>query len=123
MRNQIIFLAVLALFLNSCLFSENKVNIEIINQSEISFDSLYVTNFTNRSVTEGTLEQGESLNLKIKFQNVQPKGDGSYGFIAYRGKDSIYTNFGYYSNGYPLATRYRIEISNDTILVSEKFDK
>lgn len=119
MRAQILFLAVLVLILNSCFLPESKVDFEIINHSERSFDSLYVTNYTNKSISKNLLGQDDSLNLEIKFQNVEPKGDGSYGFIAYRDKDSIYTNFGYYTNGYPLAEWYRIEILSDTILISE----
>ena len=89
----------------------------------MAYDSIYVTNFWNKSWSKTLFKTGDSLKLEIDFQDVESNEDGSYGFVAYMGKDSIFKGFGYYTNGYPLAEWYGIEILNDTILITERIDK
>ena len=106
--------------LSSC-GADNVANFEIINQTSETIDSVKVscsgTNYFQKSKSEKILP-GEKSNIILKMNGVD-RVDGNYYIEIFKNNKQRSKDFGYYSNGVPTNSTYRLEIKNDTILIKE----
>jgi hypothetical protein len=102
--------------LNSCKYG---VDFEVLNNHQSNIDSLIITNGFN-SLKFNTIKFNESKKGFLDFKKNSPKHDGQY-IIQLFLKDIVKRKaFGYYSNGGPINSFYKISIQKDTIIISEK---
>jgi len=94
---------------------------EIQNNTKSNIDSVIVTNGFN-SFKLYNIKFNNKKEGFLDFKKNNPKHDGQYIMQLFI-KDSIKRKaFGYYSNGSPSGSKFKIMIENDTILVNEYFD-
>jgi len=111
----------LALIILSSCGADKVANFEIINQSRETIDSVKVscsgTNYLQKSKSEKIL-LGEKSNIILKMNGID-RVDGNYYIEIFQKSKQRSKDFGYYSNGVPTNSIYRLEIKNDTILIKE----
>ena len=116
MRKNIIGIFSLLLILTSCNDSVI-MDFEIVNYSGFPIDSLKIEPNNNEEGKFISLKQGEKVAYKSDMSTIA-KADGAYQIsFVMDGKEQTQT-FGYYTNGYPLEKRMKIEIRKDTLLVT-----
>ncbi|MBQ4913525.1 hypothetical protein J8L85_03695 [Maribacter sp. MMG018] len=114
---KIVFVSFFLIFFSSCV--KNGVTFEVKNQSGIQIDSVHITNGYS-SVVESNIGNGKSYSIFLPFdKGIKIRGDGSYQIRIYNKTSNREMNFGYFSNGIPLAEEYEILIEKDTILFHE----
>lgn len=101
----------------SCSSSNRKTHFTVINKSDYTIDSIIITNMQTKTLSTKKMSIGDSMNLEIDFTKIKQKIDGEYEIFVYTKKDTIYQNFGYYTNGSPGREKYWIQFLNDTILI------
>lgn len=113
----------LSVLLCNC-YNGNSNSFKIVNNSDYLLTNLIISNGKDTITLDSLLSQ-EHKKIELLFSKL-PKHDGGYSINFLRCKnDTIikdYKNFGYYSNGMPSGSIYRITIENDTILISESFE-
>lgn len=114
-----LFFIYLTLTLLACQQIRTEVEFIIINKTPSYVDSIMITNWDSKTISE-TIQRNDSTILNLDFKNNKQKGDGSYSISFYSGKKKYSKGFGYFSNGNPTNSNYRIEIYNDTIVVKEQ---
>lgn len=101
----------------SCSANEGRFNIS--NESSFNIDSLtIIPDSKNKFVS---LKKGEKIEYITQMNAA--KSDGSYWiyFKKPNAYESIFQNFGYYTNGSQIEDVINIRILNDTILIESKF--
>jgi len=95
---------------------------EIINESKSIIDSVKIscsgTNYRNKSVITKLLPK-ERSKLTLNMNDVK-KIDGNYFIEIFKKAKNTNKAFGYYSNGCPTNSIYKLIIKKDTILVKER---
>ena len=119
-RLTILIICVLTLFY-TC--HNNKVaDFEVINESKSIIDSVKIscsgTNYRNKSVITKLLPK-ERSTLTLNMNDVK-KIDGNYFIEIFKKAKNTNKAFGYYSNGCPTNSIYKLIIKKDTILVKER---
>lgn len=120
-QNKILFfIVILLVFLLSCKdLLKKESRITIINKTDTHIDSLVVTNWIEEAKAN-RINRNDSMEFNLGFENNKVNGDGSYA-ISYFLNDKIHLEgFGYYSNGIPTNSTYKIEIYNDTLIIKEQ---
>lgn len=114
------FIVLLLISLFSCKdLLKKEVRITIINKTENHIDSLVVTNWIQEAKVN-RINKNDSIEFNLGFENNKANGDGSYA-VSYFLNDKIHLeDFGYYSNGIPTSSTYRIEIYSDTLIIKEQ---
>lgn len=122
MKTSTIFLLVfLILNLSSCDINESEscVNIKIINNTENKIELAFLTTIYNEGkTTDEEIEKKANQDFEFDFSGVS-KTDGSYSlFLKYENSiDTLREDFGYYTNGYPLESKFLINIYTDSIII------
>jgi len=106
------------LLLTSCLYDNPRVR--ITNYTDSKFDSIKVFTSLHLPTIFYDIEPEKVATGKILFDKIN-QNDGSYSLLTFKnGKIDRQINFGYYSNGYPLDQKFKINIKNDTIIIHYK---
>jgi len=113
MKTHIILLAVL------CISCSNSAKFEVFNQSNISVDSVTISNGADLLKLK-EIRPGQSQIRTLKF-STDTNGDGNYQAEVWIKKTCLRSRFGYYSNGIPNGSKYVVSIKKDTIIVNENF--
>lgn len=117
----VFLLGIIFICLNSCDKTDkgNNAAIQITNNTDKKIDLTYLSTVSNEATTEDfKISSSGVLNTKLNFSNVS-KSDGAYS-IYFRYENSIDTirkDFGYYTNGYPLDSKFEISIFSDSIII------
>mgnify|MGYP003669957362 CR=1 FL=1 len=113
-----IFFLINIFILTSCKYG---VDFEIQNNAKNDIDSVIVTNGFNY-LKFNDIKFNEKKEGFLDFKKNNPKHDGQY-FLKVFTKNSIKEKpFGYYSNGGPSGSKFKIIVENDTLLINEYFD-
>ncbi len=117
---KVLILLIVSIYLISCKYDKNN-DFLVVNMSGNNIDSLKIscsgTDYKNKS-NFINLSNNDSILVNLDMNNLK-KIDGNY-FIELFFKDKIVNkDFGYYSNGVPTNSIYKLVVKNDTIIVSE----
>ncbi|HCF64190.1 MAG TPA: hypothetical protein DEU93_08570 [Chitinophagaceae bacterium] len=96
---------------------QKQIHFMVQNSTDTNFDSIIIQGLGNlhfnqlkkRTATFGIMDYSES----------KTSTDGGYKITLFENENNKVMHFGYYSNGIPTCTSYRIEILKDTIQVEE----
>lgn len=113
MKRHIFLLAAL------CISCSNSAKFEVFNQSNVSVDSVTISNGTDLLKLK-EIRPGQSQIRILKF-STDTNGDGNYQAQVWIKKTYLRSKFGYYNNGIPNGSKYDVSIKKDTIIVNEKF--
>lgn len=107
-----IFGLILGLTLASC--GDSSVVVSIRNNTPKELIGVEVLNDKGEVTTRKfDLKAGEAISKQLSFSAVSPS-DGHY---VLRIEEHLPRDFGYYSNGIPLADKIEIEVRTDTVLI------
>jgi len=111
-----ILLSVLFLFLFiSCRLG---VDFEVQNKSIKTIDSLFISNGYTQ-ITFRDIKTNETKRGFLDFKKNQPKHDGNYSVDVFSNNLLENEFFGYYTNGLPSNSMYKILIEKDTLIIKE----
>jgi hypothetical protein len=103
--------------LSSC---KHGIKFKVKNRSELLIEKAIITNGVN-DVKLKNLANGKTKTLTLDFSNNKLTNDGSYGIkVKFSDRVNLSKKFGYFSNGLPSDSRFEINVTKDTIIVSEK---
>lgn len=103
-----------------CQKNKLETEFEVLNKTSTNIDSVIVTNW-NTDYRIKILRMKDSVKFDLDFRNIEHMGDGSYAIFYYIAGHKFSKDFGYFSNGNPTNSMYRIEIyDNDTVIIKEQ---
>ena len=105
----------ITLTLNSCMFEENGIEMNIKNSSNRPITNVKFTTSENLDVVMvNKIEPNESVTKFLSMQDNKFDGAYSLSFTRANGKKEM-TDGGYYTNGVPLDQWVKFEVKPDTI--------
>lgn len=93
------------------------VDFEVLNKSNVNIDSLIISNGYDK-IRFGRIDVNEAKEGFLEFSR-EIINDGGYSIEFYSREFYKKENFGYYSNGIPSNSSFRIVIEKDTIKINE----
>lgn len=115
---KLVYICVVQIIFMSCSSLNKEATFKIINNSNSMVLDINISNGMNE-IKLDTLKIKEEAILELIFKDV-PVVDGGYKLTYKQNSKEIFKNFGYYSNGIPTNSIYRLTVENDTIHISEK---
>lgn len=108
----------------SILFTSCKygTHFEVQNNTKSNIDSLIITNGFNSLKFYNIAPNDKEKGILDFSKNNGSNNDGNYKINISSMNYYRYQFFGYYSNGTPSESKFKIMIENDTILINEYFD-
>jgi len=116
MNNRIIILLALSLIgIISCGISPT-MNFEVINHSKENISNIQITATGSSEIETIEFNNDNKLDYELDMSDV-PKTDGAYMIEFIRDGEIENKTFGYYTNGYPVNSKYIIDITDNEISI------
>ncbi len=103
--------------ITSCVNNSKQAHFQINNENNISITNVNISNGVNEIYID-TIKANTNKSILLKFKNI-PRIDGGYKLNYKLNSEYFFRNFGYYTNGVPSNSIYKLVVKNDTIIVSE----
>ena len=117
MKNPILIYCLFGIII-SCSNLDKRAYFQVYNDTNDTIQHLSISNGNNKETLPYLNPNGKE-DIFLKFENV-PRTDGGYQIKYQSNSKDYHRNFGYFSNGTPTNSLYKITIKKDTVLIREQ---